>query len=264
MEVGGAGWRGGQGRRAAAQIISHGLGLDGDRTHTWRAVLLPPLLSVPRQRSRAEGRRGQGRPKVAQDHPRARPLSGPPPPPPRVGASPASPAQPNQLRGSFLPRGAGLGARRHSARPLARDREGRGGAREVAGGDLDSDPSPVPCPPPPRRPGPAEPPVPPSPQGLRRPQVRWAGLRFRGKRSGEPGMKAERAGESRAELASLARSLAGSRPPSAPPPPARVAVLPRPWPQPLAAGEPAGAPGPGAPVGSASASRARSPSAASR
>lgn len=64
-------------------------------------------------------------------------------------------------------------------------------------------------------------------------------------------MKAESAGESRAELASLARSLPGSRPPALRPSsaarrqpqglvaaPARLLLLP------LAAGEPAGAQGP--------------------
>lgn len=68
-------------------------------------------------------------------------------------------------------------------------------------------------------------------------------------------MKAESAGESRAELASLARSLPGSRPPALPPAlrpssaarrqpqglvaaPARLLLLP------LAAGEPACAQGP--------------------
>lgn len=69
-------------------------------------------------------------------------------------------------------------------------------------------------------------------------------------------MKAERAGESRAELASLARSLPGCRPPSAlppalrpssaarRPPPGLVAVPARPRRLPLASGEPAGARGP--------------------
>ncbi|KAK2111762.1 hypothetical protein P7K49_011508 [Saguinus oedipus] len=92
-------------------------------------------------------------------------------------------------------------------------------------------------------------------------------------------MKAEFAGESRAELASLARSLAPARPRSSAlslaltsstarrPPPAACRPLPglaRPRLLPLAPGELAGAQSPRAPVCSAPASCALSPSAASR
>lgn len=216
----GGGWwqrekrRGKWGRRQAARMSfsRHG---PGGRPDTYLALSPVSFLSISGQRWWARGRRGERRPQVARVTPRARSLFCSP-----QGLSPAPPARPSQLEGSFPPGGADLGTwGTLRPRPSPKEWRDKGGAREGAGGDLVSDPSPTARPPPPRRPGSAGPPVPPSPQGLKAAAGEVGGAEIRGKRSAGPGMKAERAGESRAELASLAHSLAGSRPPSAPPPP---------------------------------------------
>lgn len=112
-------------------------------------------------------------------------------------------------------------------------------------------PFPPPSTPPPREPVQARPPVGPSPQGLKADTGEVGGAASWGKRGAGPRLQAVRAGESRAELASLASSLvAGFQAPARPPcsrlslpflllpAPAPIAAPDRAPPLPLAFGEP--------------------------